>query len=605
MPARLDPDRDPKARAAEQRKRRNVTLGPARKARAKEFLEHRRRGMTIDAATAAMGVTKHWYKQLRKESEWFRNEADRVAAQAKGDYIPPPCPFTPAFREDYLAFDYEIEPINPRHILVMIDFISRIQPGEFALITLPPDHAKTSIGEDWLNASIADDPESRNVIISKNQPEAIKRLLHVQARMEEVDFYPGYIETWGPFKPESRGVRPWAATKMTVQRKTPRHRDYSLQALGIGGQIQGARITRVLCDDPIDDKNYPEFEGQARYIRQSVNTRLGDYGMGLMIGTRQDEMDLYRHLKDEDFFDHVLVLPARFDEDFSYEMRDGTVISWKAGEVLWPERFSDDAYLTFERKAGPRLWALTYQQKDVVSAGQQFPLAMFERNYNPHRRAQEVRLNEISVAGIDLSVANYSAAFGLGVNPQTKLRTWIDVWNEKGLVGDGGDITPGLIQFILNFVAQYKVRVLALEENSTFLLVSTNNFLKSELTSMGCRLLPVTSSAQGLASRVRETKDIEDLSISQLSTVFSNGMHQIPTGENSLSIFNKAIRQFMSWRANNRKIVKDMVKACQFAEAAARNCLNFGDSEPYADDPDGEPLPPYLMEQQVSVPIGG
>lgn len=598
-------------------------VGPKRRETMNAFLALRKQGLSIDEATAKLGRTKEAYKQWRKVDPAFANEHDRIVGRLKTNYAPPPCPFTPEMRTFLFWRDYWYDPlnpfleqmpepdlsdpvqffivhnwVNPPHLLIALDFINSLKGGQFGLITFPPEHAKTSIMEDWLTCAPLDDSETREAVISKNKDEASKRLGKVKGRYEDRDFYPEVEDLWGPLV-----GKPWGATKFSLARKTPRQRDYTMQASGIGVAVQGRRIDKLGVDDPEDDQNFQEYLSHARYVRQSLNTRLGKRGVGLMIGTRQDEMDLYRHLEDEGFFDKILKMPAVFEEDTDYPLSDGRVVRFKAGDTLWPTRYSPVDYDRMRRKAGPRIWALVYQQESVVSEGQAFPLELFEHCYNPHRRAQEVPAGEGTVAGMDPGASSgYTALHGLSVNSQTKLRTWIDAWSEKGLVGDGGDILPGLRQFLLEFVDEYNVRLLCLEANSAFTLFSTNLTLRQELTDRGCTLMIVESTGAGLRTRGSTDKSMEDLSIKALSTVFSNGMHSIPTGAGSLKVFQPVIHQFMGWRLENKRYVKDRIKACQFAEAAARRFLKGFDSEAYGDSSDH--LSPALKAKQIRVPIG-
>lgn len=554
-------------------------------------------GKTIDEATAEVGVGPEAYKMWRKQDPEFRAKVERARAKLKGA-TPPRVSFGPKFREKYLYNDFD-PPINPRHLLVAMDFVNRLKPGEFGLILMPPEHAKTTIGEDWLTQGPVDDPEIRQVVISKSQGEAIKRLATVQHRYEDEDFYPELIETFGPLKPYDRS-KTWAATKMEVERKSPKHRDYTLQALGIGGQIQGQRIIRALLDDVEDDQNFNQYEAHAHYVRQSVNTRLGVQGIGLMIGTRQNEMDVYRFLMDEEFFDHVLVLPAVFEEDFEYVMQDGTVVRWEEGETLWPERYSDEDYARFQRKAGTRTWTLTYQQKDEVSEGMSFPRKLIEQCFNDELESKIIPLGNITVAGLDPSAVNMTAATVLGVQPRTLFRTWIDQRFEKGLVGEGGDIQEGLIEFILKVVGDYRVRILTLEANSAFTLLESSVKLRTGLTNLGCRLLTVTSSGNGLRSGGEEVKD---LAISHLSNVFANRIIQIPSKGMSKMTYKQAINQFVRWRkGQGKKIPKDHIKAFQFAEFAARNIRLVLEEEQEIEGL--EHLPKYLRDQYRTVATG-
>lgn len=479
-----------------------------------------------------------------------------------GEY--PPCPFNEESRKKYFSVDYD-EPISPRHLRVAIDFINSLKPGQFGLITLPPEHAKTSLGEDWISCALADDPETRAVIISKTQNDATNRTLKIQARMEDLDFYEEFISTYGPFKPEGRGTRPWAATKMTIVRKTPKQRDYSLQALGIGAQVQGKRIDKALLDDVVDDENYREYESQARYIRQSVNTRLGKTGVALMIGTRQDEMDLYKYLADEGFFDKTLILPAVFEKDYQYTLATGSMMAWQAGEGLWPERYSLADYETMQRKAGPRIWALTYQQQNVVSEGQAFPMDVIESAYDLEYRAQVVPPGHLVSVGVDPAAQGYTAGVVLAINPKTKQRILVDVWNERGLVADGGDRREGVVQFITTLCGLYGTNRLVLEDNSAFTYVSSSPQMRAALHDMGCALETVR------ASKFRHHDDAMNLT---LSTLFSNGVIKIPVAGTSTQVFREFVQQLNAWRPHDKKQTRDIVRAFYYAEVGAQQMLD-------------------------------
>lgn len=508
-----------------------------------------RAGRTVDEATALWGGTPAAHYKWRQKDKAYATEVDRILERRRSGRTYPPCPFTPEFRETYLAADYD-QPINPPHLVQAIDFINQIGPAEFGLVLMPPGHAKSSLSEDLLCAAIANEPESRCVIISKTQSEAQKRLLKVQARMEDVDFYADFIDEWGPFKPEGRGQRPWAATKMTVARKSPKQRDYSLQAIGIKGQIQGQSIDWALLDDIADDNNQSpqEVESQANYIRQSVNTRFRKSGRGLCIGTRQNERDIYRKLLDEGFFDHVLILPAIYPD----------------GSPLWPDRYSDEEYDRMREKAGPRVWSLTYQQEDVVSEGQAFPLDLIESAYDYNLRAHQVPDGSTVVIGIDPAAAGYTAGVAIAVNRVTGERVVIDVWNEKDLMADGGDKREGVVQFILELAARYKARRVTLEANSAFTYVSSAPHLRSGLSDIGCALETVR------AGKAHHDDDAMSL---VLSNLFSNGIIKIPAQGASKQVYRDLVFQLLSWRPYDKKLIRDVVRALYYAEMAARRVV--------------------------------
>lgn len=507
-------------------------------------------GETISASCGKIGIQRNTYEQWRKRFPTYAHRIDRARAKFQEGAEFPPCPFTPEFRETYLRNDYPEDPVNPPHLLQAIEFINKIGPAQFGLILMPPGHAKSSLSEDLLTTVIADDPESRCVLISKTQDEAIKRLLKVQARMEDIDFYEEFITTWGPFKPEGRSSRPWSSKHMTVVRKTPRQRDYSLQAIGIQGQIQGQSIDWAILDDIADDQNQgpAQVESMANYIRQSVNTRFRKTGRGLCIGTRQSEMDIYRKLMDEGFFDHVLILPAVFPD----------------GSLLWPDRYTEQDYENMKTKAGPRVWALTYQQQDLVTDGQAFPLELIESAYDSTFAAQQVPEGSVVVVGVDPAATGYTAGVVLAVNPRTKERVIVDCWNERNLMADGGDKREGVVQFILTLAEMYHARNVILEANSAFTYVSSAPHLKGGLAELNCQIELVAAGKY----------QFNDTSMSLvLSTLFSNDAVKIPAKGSSLTVYKDLILQLIAWRPHDKKLVRDCVRAFYYAEVAARRIV--------------------------------
>lgn len=553
-PLEHNPDKRATNRAKQARLHNGASQKPSPKLQARMdavYSMYAENSISITSACAKVGVRRKAYEQWRHRFPSFAQRMDIITARRKGDLAYPPCPFTPSFRETFLRNDYPDDPVNPSHLLHAMDLINSIGPTEVGLILMPPGHAKSSLAEDLLTTVIADDPESRSVIISKTQGEAVKRLLKVQARMEDIDFYADFITEWGPFKPEGRTGRPWSSKQMTVLRKTPRQRDYSLQALGIGGQIQGQSIDWAILDDIADDQNQTptQVAAMANYVRQSVNTRFRKTGRGLFIGTRQSESDIYRFLMDEDFFDHVLILPAVFDD----------------GSYLWPERYTAQDYKNMQTKAGPRVWALTYQQQDVVTEGQAFPLDLVESAYDATYRAQEVPENSMVVVGVDPAAQGYTAGVALAVDLKSQRRVILDVWNEKDLVGDGGDRVAGVVQFILGLCSTYRARRLSLEDNSAFVYVSSNPKLRAELTRLGCQIDTLQ------ASKYVFNDDAMSLA---LSTLFSNETVKIPAYGSSKVVYRGLIRQLIGWRPYDKKIVRDIVRAFYYAEIAAQRLLS-------------------------------
>jgi hypothetical protein len=123
-------------------------------------------------------------------------------------------------------------------------------------------------------------------------------------------------------------------------------------------------------------------------------------------------------------------------------------------------------------------------------------------------------------------------------------------------------------------------------------LLTQSLTLRSQLTDLGVRLVTFQS---GRAEN-------DDLAIAQLSALFTNGLISIPALGDSKSRMREFVRQFAVWCPGDKKLIRDIVKATQFAEIAARRAIaNFGEQAGVVyTDPRWKP-PPYLERQQVSV----
>jgi predicted phage terminase large subunit-like protein len=106
---------------------------------------------------------------------------------------------------------------------------------------------------------------------------------------------------------------------------------------------------------------------------QTMPTRLNNQETGAYINIQQRlaENDLTGHILETEADDWVhLMIPMRYEPERSYF----TKIGWKdprteAGELMWPERFSEDAVKRLERRLGPWQAAGQLQQRPEPKGG--------------------------------------------------------------------------------------------------------------------------------------------------------------------------------------------------------------------------------------------
>lgn len=157
----------------------------------------------------------------------------------------------------------------------------------------------------------------------------------------------------------------WTADAVYVRGKGDTgnvQKDPTVQALGLGGQIYGARLDLIIMDDTITTKNAREIERQMELLNRDIESRLPSDqeggGLLLVLGTRVAPHDLYRTLMDVEDADGDRVwtyfrMPAVLD----YGTGDSS--TW---ETLWPEKWNGKS---LARRRRDLSWNLIYQQLNI------------------------------------------------------------------------------------------------------------------------------------------------------------------------------------------------------------------------------------------------
>lgn len=534
------------------------------------FLDKIQAGHTVNEAAASVGVEYRTPYKWEERYEKFRTEWKRIRAK-RGHDDRPELPFDAHFRQHYLHYP------TPPHMQKMIDLINGLGSGEWGGIWVPPGHAKSAVVEDMVNHHLAMNPNLRIFYISKTQARAIKSVGLLQERMTNRGQFSEYIEDYGPFKVEGRT---WTQTHFTVARKTADHREYSVEGLGIGGQLTGSRADIIILDDiaDVDNQSAADIEKQYEWIYKVAQTRLVDGGKVVVIGTRMKEEDIYSKMIDEDFFDQTLTMPCLLREP-------GTDGEDDPGEWLWPDGPVSPDRLLRIRARDARMWELIYQQNPLPTVGAIFPYDAIEACFDETRYVSHVPSGTRVVVGIDPAVTGYTAGVVLAVNVKTGRRYLVDVWNQEHLTDDGGDHHAGLVQFTVELCKKYNAEVCCFENNSTFEVIYRSWGLRKGLSDINCRLIPGRTQGAGEAT---------DRAVAQLSSLFTNGIISIPTAGNSKSLVKPFVDQFVRWRPNDKKLVRDIVKATEMAQKAAEHI----ETPIKRIASNTRKLPPYLQKQR-------
>jgi hypothetical protein len=375
----------------------------------------------------------------------------------------------------------------------------------FVLCNVPPEHAKSmTVSVDYLTYRIALDPNVRILIVSKTRDKAREFVYAVKQRLT----HPRYQALQMEFGPED-GYRStsekWSADTVYLgsELRDSAEKDPTLQALGIGGQIYGARADLIVLDDCVTLSNCSEFEKQIRWVQQEVLTRLGPSGRLVVVGTRVDTRDLYSEITDPERYPSgespwtVLRMPAvlSFDED-----PRKWVTLWPRSDQAWAgsDDEPDDEGLfprwdgpSLHRRRGlldPRTWSMVYMQAEV-SAAAVFPSRLVRATVSggrfpgplvpgaPHM-PESVDSFDI-IAGLDPAMTMDTAAVVMAVDRRTKHRWVLDAHRM-------GNPTPAAIrELITEWQERYRPSMWVIEKNAFQLFLTQDEGIRTFLASRG------------------------------------------------------------------------------------------------------------------------
>ncbi len=255
-----------------------------REAKAK-VIDLARQGLSIQDAIVRAGrkpdVLKDWKKDSKfmTELEKAKDEGQKALSIVSGD-----AKFKIGFEE--FSREFLDSPIFPHH-QNWIDILEGRQPSwlhdamvyepaspKRLLINVPPEHAKsTVITVNYCVYRIAMNPNVKITIVSKTQERAKEYLYSIKQRLnhERWSKMQAIYGSAGGWKEDSDS---WKADRIYVARDST-EKDPTVQALGIGGQITGARSDLIILDDVVTTTNAHEWEKQLLWLQREVITRLG------------------------------------------------------------------------------------------------------------------------------------------------------------------------------------------------------------------------------------------------------------------------------------------------------------------------------------------
>lgn len=574
-----------------------------REAKAK-VLEYVKQGLTLDDAIARADrkpdVMKVWRQDaaFMKQLEKAREEGERTLSIVTGD-----AKYKISF-EDF-SREFLESPIFDHH-RSWIDVLEGREPSwqhpsmvyapaspKRLLINVPPEHAKsTVITVNYCVYRIAMDPNIKITIVSKTQERAKEYLYSIKQRLSH-ERWAKMQAVYGSAGGWKEDADTWKADRIYLSRDST-EKDPTVQALGIGGQITGARSNLIILDDVVTTSNAHEWEKQLLWLQRDVVTRLGDAGKLLIVGTRIASNDLYREIRNPEHWTGgkspftYMAMPAVLEYDDDPEK---WVTLWPKSNVPWegsedevlPDedglypKWNGPALFRRRSEVSPTAWALVYQQQDVQEDSI-FPPACVQGSIFGMRKRGPLkpgaaghpkeRGNWYTIIGLDPAMSGNTAAVAMTVDRQTRKRYILDVENMQ-------DPTPQKIEALIqDWVERFRPQELRIETNAHQKAYALDDNLRTYLASAGVKF-----SSQFTGKNKWDTS----FGVAAMSGLFGtmrgqtfnhDNLIELPSQEGSEGI-KSLIQQLITWSPDT-KGKTDCVMALWFCEIRAKEIISNG-----------------------------
>lgn len=232
------------------------------------------------------------------------------------------------------------------------------------IITVPPRHGKSRECSIDFPAWVLGRNPTKEVIIASYSAELAETFGgKTRDRFDSLQFkaiFPGIR-----LKEDEKAKAHWSTNK-----------GGGYMATGVGGAMTGRGADFLLIDDPV--KNAEEAESQVyrekvwEWFLSTAFTRLHPKGVCVIIMTRWHMDDLAgRIIADPDFgqMTKIMKFPAIANTDGRNR---------KAGDPLWPVKYTLEALLKIKAAVGPYVWSSLYQCSPILTEDQEFKPEWFK-----------------------------------------------------------------------------------------------------------------------------------------------------------------------------------------------------------------------------------
>jgi hypothetical protein len=557
-------------------------------------------GLTVEDACRAVGKSVKTYEYYRASDPQFKEAIDlaRVIQKRNGVTSDEDKNVTfEEFRAKYLnskTFDHQrnvvslLEDGEPAWLHGNMTY----EPGfkNYVLVNMPPEHAKSmTVSIDYVTYRICIDPNVRIKLVSKTQQMAKEFLYAVKQRLTA----PTWAELqrrYAPVEGFKATAEKWTQDAIYLERDSG-EKDPTLQALGIGGQIYGARADLIILDDCVTLANAGEYEKQIRWIQQEVLTRVGPTGKILVVGTRVDPLDMYREMRNPERYPDnkspwtYLAMPAVLE---FHDKVDDWVTLWPKSDRPWnaDDSAADENGLyprwdgvRLRQRRGvldPKTWAMVYQQQDVEStaiftpecvrgsvSGMR-PIGPLTAGIVGH---PDVLNDQYVVCSMDPAMSGDTFSIAYAGDRTTGKRYLLEASRITAP-------TPQQIrELIKGWTEKYKPKVWVIEKNAFQLFLTQDEEINKFLASRGIRLVQHYTGANKMDAEFGVASMAPLFGMSDKDGKFIKGTNLIELPRADNEHIKALIEQLITWSAGTKN-KQDGPMALWFAETQMRDYIN-------------------------------
>jgi len=460
------------------------------------------------------------------------------------------------------------------------------------LVNVPPEHAKSTVlTVNYATYRIAMDPNIRIAIVSQTQTRAKEFLYAIKQRLTDPQFVKLH-QVYGPAGGWQQTADQWTQDRIYLERSSG-DPNPTVQALGVGQQIYGARADLIILDDIVTTTNAHEWEKQLNWLQKMVITRLGKNGKLIIAGTRVSSVDLYKELRNPDNWAGgkspftYLAMPAVLE--FADKPKNWVTL-WAKSDRPWigdeDEEPDKDGYfpkwdgVALNRRRSEVMastWALVYQQQDVEEDAV-FPPALVNSAVNRMRKPGNIRIGApghptdgqwVLIMGLDPAMAGKTAAIMYAVDRTSGRRMVLDVFNMH-------EPTPGKIRALIeDWITRYQPMELRVEINAFQKAFALDEDLRQWLANRG---------VQFREHFTGKNKWDTNFGVAGMSALFGSLRDGKPQKNNLLELpdttnehIKALVNQLITWKPDTKNAT-DCVMALWFCEIRAKELILQGNS---------------------------